>query len=251
MTYIHPIRIYLCENGVRLGQVKEWIATFDWFHLDVMKACNSLKRFEDIFHCCWNRSGSLQRRCQESEGGQERQTLKLWNIKRPSSISCNMKNTWSFAVLAAWQPRIDSDFASWKATRLATFSRKPVTNPRKTQRLCKITKDHKKNLWVSQFFKFSSFPKLFPFFLLGSCVFHFRHQQLDSLDHGRWRTFCDIGTAELLGVFVVSISFGQLLQMLSRQWLLGRLFCSCRLLLFPKCISLLFVLERILHSSIW
>ena len=28
----------------------------------------------------WNRSGSLQRRCQESEGGQERQTLKLWNI---------------------------------------------------------------------------------------------------------------------------------------------------------------------------
>ena len=50
MTYIHPLRIYLCENGVRLGQVKECIATFDWFHLDVMKACNSLKRFEDIFH---------------------------------------------------------------------------------------------------------------------------------------------------------------------------------------------------------
>jgi len=72
------MRIYLCENGVRLGQVKEWIATFDWFHLDVMKACNSLKRFEDIFHSySENRSGSLQRRCQESEGGQERQTLKL------------------------------------------------------------------------------------------------------------------------------------------------------------------------------
>ena len=50
MTYIHPMRIYLCENGVRLGQVKEWIATFDWFHLDVMKACNSLKKIEDIFH---------------------------------------------------------------------------------------------------------------------------------------------------------------------------------------------------------